>query len=168
MSQFSGEILETEDKGQYCRFVQTADGAYVLEPVKVPAHIIAEREERIRRRDICRHAQENRRRAESLNGGSVFFLTLPLCFFVGVCCLYLAMQNRVTARAAQITVLQEQIAEQEEDNDTREKRLASAENLEEIAEIALQKLGMCYVDSDQIAYYSLDESDYMVQYDDIQ
>ncbi|MCD8366025.1 MAG: hypothetical protein LUC83_09530 [Clostridiales bacterium] len=163
MSQFS----ETENKGQYCRFVQAADGSYALEPVKVPAHIIAEREERIRRRDICRHAQENRKRAESFNGASVFFLTLTICFFAVVCCLYLALQNRVSSRVAQITSLQEQIASQADDNDTREKRLATAEDLEEIAEIAQQKLGMCYVESEQIAYYSLDESDYMVQYDDI-
>lgn len=93
---------------------------------------------------------------------------MTICFFGIICFLYLGMQNRISARAAQITYLKEQIAEQEDDNDTREKRLASAENLEEIAEIALEKLGMCYVDSDQIAYYSLDESDYMVQYDDVQ
>jgi len=73
MSQFSEELLETESKGQYCRFVQTADGSYALEPVKVPAHIIAEREERLRRREIRRHAEENRKRAESINGGSVLF-----------------------------------------------------------------------------------------------
>ncbi|MCC8150098.1 MAG: hypothetical protein LIO96_01195 [Lachnospiraceae bacterium] len=73
MSQFSEGMIETEDKGQYCRFVQTADGSYVLKPVKVPAHIIAEREERLRRREICRHAQENRERAESINRGSVLF-----------------------------------------------------------------------------------------------
>lgn len=95
-------------------------------------------------------------------------MTLTISFFAVVCCLYLAMQNRVTVRAAQITSLQEQIAEQKDDNDTREKRLETAADLEEIAEIALQKLGMCYVDSDQIAYYSLEESDYMVQYDDVQ
>ncbi|MCD8149002.1 MAG: hypothetical protein LUE92_05430 [Clostridiales bacterium] len=81
MSQFSEEMIETEDKGQYCRFVQMADGSYVLEPVKVPAHIIAEREERIRRREICRHAQENRQRAESINRGSVLFFDDDDLFF---------------------------------------------------------------------------------------
>ncbi len=163
-----GQFAEAENRGQYCKFVQAADGSYVLEPVKVPAHIIAEREERIRKREIRRHAEENRRRAESLSGGSVLFMAFVLGMFVMFCCLFLALQNQVMVRSADITSLQTQISSLKEDNDTLQKRLETAEDLSTIASIASEKLGMSYVAEDQLAYYSLEESDYMLQYGDIQ
>ncbi|MCD8333053.1 MAG: hypothetical protein LUB60_02815 [Clostridiales bacterium] len=164
MSHFS----EAENKGQYCRFVQAANGSYVLEPVKVPAHIIAERKERARRQEIRRHAENNRHRAESINGGSVLFLAVVLGLFVLVCCTFLGLQNQITVHSAAVASLQKQISSLEEENDTRENRLATAEDLSEIEVIASEKLGMKYVESDQISYYSPEESDYMMQYDDVQ
>ncbi len=161
------QFAEAENKGQYCKFVQAADGSYVLKPVKVPAHIIAEREERIRKREIRRHAEENRRRAESLNGSSVFFMVVIFAFFALICCAFLALQNQVTVRSAEITSLQTQVSNLKEDNDMLQKRLETAGDLSTIEEIASEKLGMCYVSEAQIEYYTVEESDYMLQYDDI-
>ena len=37
------QVSEQENKGQYCQFVKTADGSYILKPVRVPAHVKAAR-----------------------------------------------------------------------------------------------------------------------------
>lgn len=163
MSQFSVE----ENKGQYCQFKQTADGTYILQPVKVPAHVKAERAERIRKREIHRHVQQNRRRAQAINGGSLFFMTVAICFFVVVCCLFLSLQNQVNARLDSITSLQTRIEQMTEDNDVVENRIASAEDLNIIETVATQKLGMRSAQPQQIIYYTNDRSDYMLQYSDV-
>ena len=43
------QVSEQENKGQYCQFVKTADGSYILKPVRVPAHVKAARAERVER-----------------------------------------------------------------------------------------------------------------------
>lgn len=163
MSQFSGE----ENKGQYCQFKQTADGTYILQPVKVPAHVKAERAERIRRREIHRHVQQNRRRAKAITGGSLLFMTVVISFFVVVCCLFLSLQNQVNTRLDSIASLQSQIEQIAEDNDVVEKRLVSSENLNVIEEVATKKLGMRSAQPQQIIYYTNDRLDYMLQYSDV-
>ncbi|MCD7982161.1 MAG: hypothetical protein LUF32_07615 [Clostridiales bacterium] len=158
-----------EEKGRYCRFVQTADGNYRLEPVKVPAHVKAAREERIHRREVQSHARQNRERAQAINGHSVAFLALALGFFAVVCCTYLAMQSQAYSHSDHIASLQAQVSELAEENDTVEKRLSVSENLLEIEEAAEQELGMQYVDESQIEYYTMDDStDYMIQYGDVE
>lgn len=167
MNQFLAEEVQESEKGIYCRFVKTANGSYVLEPVKVPAHVKAARAEQRRRREIQRHAQENRQRAQAINARSVVFLAAALCFFVIVCCTFLALQNQVYSRAGRVAVLQEEIFALQEENDSTEKRLAASENLTEVEAIALQKLGMQYVNPEQIEYYTVNGSDYMLQYGDV-
>lgn len=157
----------SEEKGRYCQFVQGADGSYVLEPVKVPAHVKAARAEQQRRRERCRHAQINRERDQAVNAHSVIFLAVALGFFAVVCCSFLAMQNQIYGRSNQIAFLMAQVSELAEKNDSMEKRLAASENLSEIETIAREKLGMQYVDESQIEYYAAEDSDYMLQYDDV-
>lgn len=163
MSQFSSG----ENKGQYCQFMQTADGTYILKPVKVPAHVKAERAERIRRREIHRHVQKNRRRSQAITGGSLLFMTAAISFFVIVCCLFLSLQNQVNERMDSIASLQSQIEQMTEDNDAVEKRLVSSQNLSAIEAVASQKLGMRSAQPDQIIYYTNARSDYMLQYADV-
>lgn len=153
-----------EEKGRYCQFTQSPDGSYRLEPVKVPAHVKAAREERIRRREVESHARQNRERAQAINGRSVAFLALALGFFAVVCCLYLAMQAQAYSYSDRIASLQEQISELAEENDTEEKRQSVSENLTEIEEAAEQELGMQYAEESQIEYYTMDSPDYMIQY----
>lgn len=161
------QISEQENKGQYCRFVRTDDGSYMLKPVKVPAHVKAARAERIRRRDIRRHVEENRRRAQAITGGSLLFMGLALGLFVVICCFFLNLQNRVNQRLDAIAKLQTQVEQLSEDNDILEKRLTASEDLGMIGEIASDRLGMQNPESDQIRYYARVSADYMLQYRDI-
>ena len=64
----------------------------------------------------------------------------------------------------QISNLETQISELKTTNDASEKRLDTTMNLETIKEKAQKDLGMSYADSDQIVYYSVDNTDYMNQY----
>ncbi len=162
------QISEQENKGQYCQLVQTADGSYVLKPVKVPAHVKEARAERIRQRDIRRHIEENRRRAQAITGGSLLFMGMALGLFVVICCFFLNLQNRVNQRLDAIAKLQTQVEQLSEDNDILERHLIVSEDLAVIAEIASGKLGMQNPEADQICYYSTGTpEDYMLQYQDI-
>ncbi len=156
-----------EEKGRYCEFVQTTDGSYVLKPVKVPAHVKEAREERIRKREILSHVQQNRERAQAINGRSVAFLAVALAFFAVICCMYLAMQNRILSHSSRIEALQTELSELAADNEAAEKRLYASEDLFEIEEAAGEDLGMQYIDEEQIEYYTMDSRDYMIQYKDV-
>ncbi|MCC8029573.1 MAG: hypothetical protein LIO75_07250 [Lachnospiraceae bacterium] len=167
MNQFLPEGAQESEKGRYCRFVKAANGSWVLEPVKVPAHVKAARAEQRRRREIQRRARENRQREQAINARSLIFLAVSLGFFVIVCCSFLALQNQVYSRSDRIASLEAQVSALAESNDLAEKRLAASENLSEVESVALRKLGMQYVNPDQIEYYGVDCSDYMLQYDDV-
>lgn len=157
-----------ETKGQYCQVVQGADGTYFLKPVKVPAHVKEERARRIRQRELMRHIQENRRRAQAINQASLLFMTVVIIFFVFVCCVFLSMQNRMNVRLSSVTSLGSQVEQLSQENDLKEQHLASEIDLSEIAEVASEKLGMTTAQPQQIIYYTSDGEDYMLQYGDIE
>ena len=161
------QISDQENKGQYCQFVRTADGSYILKPVKVPAHVKEARAERIRQREIRRQVEENRRRAQAITKGSLLVMTLTLSLFVVICCLFLNLQNRMNNRMDRIAALQTQVEQLSEDNETLKKRLTASENLAVIEEIAVNKLGMRTPGAGQILYYQESPEDYMLQYQDI-
>ena len=160
-------ISEQENKGQYCQFVQGEDGSYRLQPVKVPAHVKAARAERIRQRDIRRHVEENRKRAQALTAGSLLFMALTLSLFVVICCLFLSLENRLNNRLDRIAALQVQVEQLTEDNDILESHLVASEDLNEIEMLAKQRLGMHSARADQIIYYEEVPEDYMLQYAEI-
>ena len=62
---------------------------------------------------------------------------------------------------------EKEIADLKTDNDTTLKRVNTSINLNEIKEKAIAELGMVYAAPDQVAYYSIEDSDYMTQYEEI-
>ncbi len=162
------QFTEEENKGQYCQFVRTGDGKVKLVPVKVPAHVKAQRAERIRKRELQSRVAQNRARAQALNRWSVAFLALALTICCGVCCLYLSLQSRVASRMSEIICLQEQIEEISADNNLRKQRLSANEDLNAVRREAWERFGMREAGEDQIVYYTIDYRDYMFQYGDIE
>lgn len=160
-------FAEEENKGQYCRFVRTGDGKVKLEPVKVPAHVKAQRAERIRKRELKSRVEQNRARAQVLNRWSVMFLAFALAICCGVCCLYLGLQSKVASRMDTIIGLQKQIEEISADNDLRKQRISANENLSAVGREARERFGMREAGEEQIVYYTIDYQDYMLQYGDI-
>ena len=156
-----------EEKGRYCRVVYTKDGRVKLEPVKVPQHVKQERRERAERRALLRRIEWNRERAQILDVSFTLFLAVALAVCCMVCAVYLSLQNQTMSRLEQISALQTKVEAAADENDLQRKRMDAKENLTELQGRAARELGMQKLAAGQIIYYSVDASDYMMQYDDI-
>lgn len=148
----------TYENGNAVRRAQTAPKR---QPERVPART---REEEIRYRQKVHAAKRNRQNALLMNRRYVIFLAAATVICAMVCGMYIYMQASMAMNMRQISNLETQISELKTTNDASEKRLDTTMNLETIKEKAQKDLGMSYADSDQIVYYSVDNSDYMNQY----
>lgn len=161
-------LLDEEPRGKYYRFETAVDGSVVLKPVKIPAHVIAERKARIRRAQIERRVQHNREQAAIMNKGFVAFMAVAIIICCVVCYFYISLQGEVTTRLRTVASLQKEIQAVSIDNDMIEKRIGAQEDIAQIKAEATESLGMQTVTPEQIVYYSVNDQDYMLQYDDIE
>ena len=67
----------------------------------------------------------------------------------------------------EVAALESQVADMKADNDARYKEITSSTDLNAIKDAAINRLGMKYATQDQIVYYSVDNNNYMDQYNDI-
>ena len=111
-------------------------------------------------------ARQNQQRAMAMDRGYVAFLAAAtvVCFLV--CAIFIYLQSDVTTRMANIASIESQIAEVTADNVAAEKRLETTMNLDQIKEAA-KNLGLIMPGSEQVRYYSVENSDYMNQYGEI-
>lgn len=111
-------------------------------------------------------ARQNQQRAMAMDRGYVAFLAAAtvVCFLV--CAIFIYLQSDVTTRMANIASIESQIAEVKADNVAVEKRLETTMNLDQIKEAA-KNLGLIMPGSEQVRYYSVENSDYMNQYGEI-
>ena len=111
-------------------------------------------------------ARQNQQRAMAMDRGYVAFLAAAtvVCFLV--CAIFIYLQSDVTTRMANIASIESQIAEVKADNVAAEKRLEPTMNLDQIKE-AGKNLGLIMPGSEQVRYYSVENSDYMNQYGEI-
>lgn len=124
------------------------------------------REQIIRERDRRLAAKRNRQHAMSMNRGYVIFLTAATLVCCMVCVLFIHLQSNITTHMASIASLETQISDLKADNAAAENRLETTMTLEEVKAKAAE-LGLVYPSSDQIQYYSVENSDYMNQYGDV-
>ncbi|HIZ06887.1 MAG TPA: hypothetical protein IAA08_02990 [Candidatus Eubacterium avistercoris] len=160
--------LDYEPKGRYYKIEKDRKGSVVLRPVKVPAHVIAERKEHARKREMLRNVKRNREIAASMGAGFIVFMCLALALCVGVCYLYISLQSRTASRAVEISRMEESLEESRSANDAAEKRIQLQENLEFVKKAAREELGMLPASEKNIIYYSVDDDDYMLQYDEFE
>lgn len=111
-------------------------------------------------------ARQNQQRAMAMDRGYVAFLAAAtvVCFLV--CAIFIYLQSDVTTRMANIASIESQIAEVKADNVAAEKHLETTMNLDQIKEAA-KNLGLIMPGSEQVRYYSVENSDYMNQYGEI-
>lgn len=111
-------------------------------------------------------ARQNQQRAMAMDRGYVAFLAAAtvVCFLV--CAIFIYLQSDVTTRMANIASIESQIAGVKADNVAAEKRLETTMNLDQIKEAA-KNLGLIMPGSEQVRYYSVENSDYMNQYGEI-
>jgi hypothetical protein len=84
-------------------------------------------------------------------------------FFMG----YIHLQNDINTSMSNISSIEEETSELKAANQATENRINSAANLQAVKDAAMNRLGMVYANSGQIVYYSMDDDDYMSQYNDI-
>lgn len=163
-----GDILpEQEMKGKYYNVTSVGNGSLSFEPVKVPSFVLEERRERIRRREMRERVRQNRERAFALSLPGLMLFTLLLCICIVMCYFYINLQSSASIRSNHISSLQKQIADLTIDNDATENRLDVSASLKQIKAEATKQLGMKAAKASQLEYYSVGDTDYMLQYEDI-
>ncbi len=120
---------------------------------------IEEERRRQARRQQRAHARmmRQKRMATVATAGLVGVLCL---FFVG----YITISNNITSHMNQAAELESQVTELKASNSALEGRIASSTNLGVVKQAAINDLGMVYANTDQIVYYSIDDTDSMSQY----
>ncbi len=120
------------------------------------------RKERVRRERERRRAEAARRnRLSAMKAAAV---TLVISSVFGF---YLYLQNDINKNMKEVASVENRITEKKSDIASRRNAMASGMNLNNVRDIAANQLGMVYAGSDQIVYYSVDDTDYMTQYEDI-
>ena len=123
--------------------------------------------ERIRKRQVSRRIQENRRRARNLGPGYLVFLSAVCAATLFLCVHYLQLRSSYTEQLENVAVLESQLSQLKADNDAYYNQVQTSVNLNEIKQKAMTELGMHYAGESQIRYYSVKDNSYMRQYQDV-
>lgn len=106
-----------------------------------------------RRPSVSEHTRANREKALQMNFTYVVFLAAAAVACVTVCVRYLRIQSNYTALQKKNTSLTATLDDMKHENDAEYNRIMSSVNLEEVRDVAMNKLGMVYASSDQIITY---------------
>jgi cell division protein FtsL len=153
-----------EPKGHYYEIATTSGGNLTVKPVAVPSHVREQRRREARRRQIEHCVARNRERESRMSVRSILFYSMILVAVCLVCYLYLTLQSRVTAHAAEVSKLQSQVSAKISANDILQKRIETRSDLFKIKTAAAKDLGMKQITKKQIVYYSVQNQDYVLSY----
>ena len=118
-------------------------------------------------RKLSPAARKNREKAFHMSFGYVLFLSLALLLSAYVLIGYIELQASITSTKKVIAELEVEYHNLKVKNDEEYSRITSSVDLDEVKRIAITELGMKYATEEQIVYYKSDESDYVVQLQDI-
>ena len=110
--------------------------------------------------------EKNRANARSMGFGYVIFLSVTCLLTMFLCVQYLNLKATLTAQTNEIEQKESELNSMKADNDAYYNQVLSSVTLEDIKDAALG-YGMHYATESQIEYYSIDESSYMRQYQDV-
>ncbi len=123
-----------------------------------------QKKERSDRKKVRQQQQMTARREARKN-------TVKILAFAGAFAMilfgYVYLQTSIRTSMNQVADLKEQVADLKANNSALENRIASSANLQVVKQKATDELGMVYANSSQIVYYSMEDKDYMDQYDAI-
>ena len=139
-------------------------GNVVTKPSYEPERRVQDPE---RKKSASRQVKRNRRKALRMNPGYVMFLTVAAVLALVVCVNYVKLQSRITSHSKNIAVMQEELADMKEENNTRYNSVIDSVNLEEVRTRAQENLGMVYASSEQVLEYNKPSADYVKQYEGI-
>ena len=136
-------------------------------PVRKPQRTRRELEEVRRKKKRRKAARRNQERALSMNRAFVTFLTGCVAASAFVAVSLIQIRSNVTQQMKEVAALESQVADMKADNDARYKEITTSMDLNSIKDAAINRLGMKYASQDQIVYYSVDNNNYMDQYNEI-
>ena len=139
----------------------------VNSPVRVPRRKEVLTREEIRRRELERYAEENRRRASRFGAFYTGVITLAVSVTMFICANYISLFNQKSDNGREINKLQKELTELKEVNDLKQLEIDTSINYDYIYKVATEELGMVHAGSGQIVEYKSGESEYVIQYEDI-
>ncbi len=138
------------------------------QPQRRPQKTRRELEEARRRKKIEEMQQEETvKRAMVMNRAYVAFLTLCVIASAVAAFSLIRIRSNVTQQMKEVAALESRLEDTRADNDAKYKQITTSVDLNHIRDVAINQLGMKYASSDQIVYYTVDNSNYMDQYNDI-
>lgn len=136
-------------------------------PVRPQRRSREELEQAKHRKNRRNAARRNRQRAMEMSPGYVMFLTAGVLVIAMAAVSFVNLQSQITSRMRNIANLESQVTDLRADNDARYKSVTTSVDLNQIKEVAINKLGMDYPAEDQVVYYAIENNNYMDQYSDI-
>ncbi len=144
------------------------DGSAVRE-IAAPLPTREEREQEKRERAKKEARKKEVRKAQAMRQSRNF--TIALCAGIVVFALFLTyyvhLQALTQEKMRTVAALQEELTELKSENVEESNRVYASSNLSTIREVAENELGMSYAGNDKIVYYTVEDNDYMSQYEDI-
>ena len=135
--------------------------------VPIPTREEREAEERRRRNKARREREDRKKKAMARSRRH----TIRLCITAAVCAIaffgYVYLQAETQTTMRKVANLEDEISALKADNSAEKNRISASENLNQVKETAQNSLGMVYAGDGQIVYYTVDDNDYMNQYDDV-
>ena len=115
-------------------------------------------------KEVSQQVRSNRNKAMHMNRGYVVFLAVAAVITLLACVQYLQLQSEITSRSKHITSLQKELADAKEANSTKYSAVMNSMNLEEVRNIAMDRLGMVYATEEQVITYKSPSSNAVEQY----
>lgn len=138
-----------------------------VRPVPERRRELQEQEQRRKRQSTSKRTRKNRARALQMNLGYVAFLTIASVATLFLCVNYLKLQADNTSLRNAVSSSESRLNELRIENDAAYENALASVDLQQIRDIAINKLGMIYANEDQVRTYSNENSDYVRQYEDV-
>ena len=135
--------------------------------VRQPEYMPDERRHKEHYKKANKQVRKNRRRALDMSPSYVVFLMIAAMAFMFVCVSYLKLQNDMVRRTENITMLQRELENITEQNNTDYNAVIDSVNLEEIRAKAMDELGMVYASEGRVVEYKSPTKSYVKQYNAI-
>lgn len=160
-----GRVSRSYVDGNTVRRMEAAPDRYIRRENERKIKERQKREEEQRRREAA--ARRNKEHALMFGRGYVAFLTMAAIVVALSAVGYIGLQSAITSDMKQISSLQSMIEDVRTENAATQKRINVATDIKHVKDVAINQLGMVYAGEGQIVYYSVDNDDYMNQYEDI-
>ena len=148
-------------------YINGNTGRELDSPVRGGRKTREEIEETRRRKNRRNAIRRNRQRAMEMNRGFVVFLTVCVLVTAFTAAAFVQLQAQMTNHMRNVANLESQVIDLRADNDVRYKKLTTSVDLNHIKKVAMKELGMSYPSKDQVVYYTVDNNNFMDQYEDI-